>query len=190
MTSATNILRREHDAILEMIGSLEIIAQRIATGDSVPVDTLNELTEFFVLYADHSHHGKEEDLLFPMMERKGVPRSGGPLGCMLGEHEEGRGYIRGMKQNAEGCARGDKIAVQHWTDAARGYATLLRNHIWKENEILFPMAERILSTEEQTTLTVEFSRVQQEKLNRETEEHLADFARKITQQFAASAAAK
>ncbi len=190
MTSATTILRQEHEAILEMIGSLEAIVKKIEAGETIPGETLDGLTEFFVLFADRSHHGKEEDLLFPMMERKGVPRAGGPLGCMLVEHDEGRGHIRAMKQSAPGCARGEKAARQQWTSAARGYATLLRNHIWKENEILFQMAERILSSEEQATLAEQFARVQREKLDESTEERLADFARKIARDFAATAVAK
>jgi len=190
MTSATKILRQEHDTILEMIGSLETIIHRLDGGDTVPVETLNGLTEFFVLYADRSHHGKEEDLLFPLMERKGVPRSGGPLGCMLAEHDEGRGYIRTMKQDAEGCARGGESERKCWTDAARGYATLLRNHIWKENEILFQIAERVLSAEEQASLAEQFAQVQQEKLDAETEARLFSSVRKIAREIAAAAVAK
>jgi len=190
MASATRLLRQEHDTILEMIGSLEAIVQRLETSETIGIEALNSLTEFFVLFADRSHHGKEEDLLFPMMERKGVPRSGGPLGCMLAEHDEGRGYIRAMKENAEGCARGDEGARNRWAKAALGYATLLRNHIRKENEILFQIAERILSSDEQAELARQFAEVQREKLDAATESRLIERARKITQEFAPVAAAK
>lgn len=190
MTSATKILRQEHDAILEVIASLEAIIQRLEAHEAIPVQTLNGLTEFFVLFADRSHHGKEEDLLFPMMERKGVPRRGGPLGCMLAEHDEGRAYIRVMKEDANSCAAGDASSRKRWIDAGRGYATLLRNHIWKENEILFQIAERVLSAEEQAALAEQFARVQREKLDEQTEGRLSDFAREVAQKFAATAGAK
>ncbi|HTZ30865.1 MAG TPA: hemerythrin domain-containing protein [Methylomirabilota bacterium] len=190
MTSATQILRQEHDAILEMIGSLEAIVHHLQTGETVSIEALNGLTEFFVLFADRSHHGKEEDLLFPMMERKGVPRAGGPLGCMLAEHDEGRGYIREMKENAEGCARGAEDACNRWTKAALAYARLLRNHIWKENEILFQIAERILSSDEQAELARQFAEVQREKLDAAAESRLVEMAQKITREFTSAAAAK
>jgi hemerythrin-like domain-containing protein len=190
MTSATQILREEHETILGMIGSLEVVAHRLEAGEAIPVEILNNFTEFFVLFADRSHHGKEEDLLFPAMESKGVPRVGGPLGCMLAEHDEGRGYVRVMKEDAAGCAQDEGTARNRWTNAARGYATLLRNHIWKENEILFQIAERILCSEEQADLSRQFARVQQEKLDQKTETRLAEFTRKVAQQFAATAAAK
>ena len=188
MASATDILRQEHDVILEVIGSLETVIQSIGGGKAIPVETLNGFTEFFAVFADRSHHGKEEDLLFPMMEAKGVPRARGPLGCMLTEHDEGRGHIRSMKENAVGCAQGEAQARQYWIEAAQGYATLLRNHIWKENEILFRMAERILSPQEQAELAVRFGQVQKEKLDQETEERLAEFARTIGRDFAIAVA--
>ena len=190
MTTATEILRGEHDAILEMIATLEAVVQRIDACENIPLETLNGLTEFFVLFADQSHHGKEEDLLFPLMERKGVPRCGGPLGCMLAEHDEGRGFIQRMKQNAERCARGEEPARKAWTNAARGYATLLRNHIWKENEILFRMAERILSPQEQTALAEQFAQVQKEKLDKETQARLLEGKQKMVSRFLAIASAK
>ena len=190
MTSATQILRQEHETILEMIGSLEVAVHRLEQGEAIPVEILNDFSEFFTLFADRRHHGKEEDLLFPAMERKGVPRSGGPLGCMLTEHDEGRGYIRAMKEDAVGCAQGEGAARNRWTNAARGYATLLRNHIWKENEILFQIAERILPAEEQAELARKFAKVQQDKLDQVTETRLAEFARKAAQEFAATAGAK
>ncbi|HVM74698.1 MAG TPA: hemerythrin domain-containing protein [Candidatus Saccharimonadales bacterium] len=189
MTSATQILRQEHETILEMIGALEAIVHQLETGGAIPVETLNRLTEFFVLFADRSHHGKEEDLLFPLMERRGVPRAGGPLGCMLAEHDEGRGYIRAMKESAGGCAQAEGAARSQWANAARGYATLLRNHIWKENEILFQIAERVLSPADQSELARQFAQVQQEKLDSETETRLAESVRKMRKEFAAMSVA-
>jgi hemerythrin-like domain-containing protein len=187
MISATKMLREEHDTILEMLGSLEAIVQRFEAHEAVAIETLNEFTDFFVLFADRSHHGKEEHLLFPLMERKGVPRAGGPLGCMLAEHDEGRAYIHTMKQNTVGSAQGDESARKLWAGAARGYSTLLRNHIWKENEILFPIAERILSPEEQTSLAAQFAHMQREKLDPEAEARLLHTKQKMAREFAAVA---
>ena len=183
-TSATQILRDEHDTILEMIGTLEAVVQRIEAGEPVALETLSGFTEFFVLFADRSHHGKEEDLLFPFLECKGVPRNGGPLGCMLAEHDEGRTFIRAMKENAEGCAGGGERARRLWCNAARSFATLLRKHIWKENQILFQIAEKLLSAEEQAELAVRFKQVQAEKLDAPTLARLEQKKRTIEQKFA------
>src|SRR3989304_1422677 len=102
MTTATGVLRQEHDAILRMLEVAEAVARQLDRGENVPADTLAGLLEFFRLFADRCHHGKEEDLLFPLLEKKGLPRAGGPLGGMLGEHERGRPPVRRMGGAADG----------------------------------------------------------------------------------------
>lgn len=187
MRSAVQVLRDEHEVILAMLVTLEAIAQRAETGEAVPLAVLTDLQDFFMLFADRSHHGKEEALLFPLLERKGVPRVGGPVGCMLVEHDEGRGFVRVMAQNASASAAGEASARRAWSEAAREYANLLRNHIWKENEVLFLMADRLLSSEEQSTLAIEFEKVEREKIGAETRAKLNLQIEKLTRELAAAA---
>jgi hemerythrin-like domain-containing protein len=87
---------------------------------------------------------------------------------MLVEHDQGRGFVGAMVRNAAACAKGEAAARNAWAGAAREYANLLRNHIWKENEVLFLMADRLLSSDEQDALANEFERVEAEKLGAET----------------------
>jgi hemerythrin-like domain-containing protein len=74
MPSAILVLRKEHDAILKMLSAMEEAARRIESGKPVAPETLESLLEFFRLFADRCHHGKEEDLLFPLLESRGLPR--------------------------------------------------------------------------------------------------------------------
>jgi hemerythrin-like domain-containing protein len=124
------------------------------------------------LFADRCHHGKEEDLLFPMLEKKGLPRQGGPIAVMLMEHDQGRALIRKMAEAAEAFAAGDAIAAKRWAAPAQGYTQLLRSHIDKENNILFVMAEQLLSDAEQSELSVAFEKVELEKMGAGTHERL------------------
>lgn len=171
MQEATAVLRKEHDAILKMLGAAEEAARRLDAGESVKAETLKGLIEFFRLFADQCHHGKEEDLLFPMLESHGLPRSGGPTGVMLHEHEQGRALIKQMVEAVEACKRGEK-AEARWAQAARGYSELLRQHIHKENNILFVMAENMLTPEEQKQLAADFEKVEIEKMGVGTHERL------------------
>ena len=171
MPEATAILRKEHDAILKMLDATEEAARRIGAGGTVKVETLEGLIEFFRLFADKCHHGKEEDLLFPLLESRGMPRVGGPTGVMLHEHEQGRALIKRMVEAAAGCRRGEK-AEAAWAEAARGYTELLRQHIHKENNILFVMAENMLSPDEQKQLAAEFDKAEIEKMGAGTHERL------------------
>lgn len=187
MKSAIQILRDEHDVILKILPTVEALAQRVESQEMVPLPVLTDLHEFLMLYADRSHHGKEEDLLFPLLERKGVPRVGGPVGCMLVEHDEGRGFVRAMAQHASACSAGEASAGRAWTEAAREYANLLRNHIWKENEILFLMADRLLTAEEQAMLAKEFEKVEREKIGPEIRAKLNIQIEKLTREMSTAA---
>ncbi len=78
MPQATQILRQEHDAILKILEAAEEAARRIDAGGPVRRETLSGMSEFLRLFADKCHHAKEEDLLFPLLESRGMPREGGP----------------------------------------------------------------------------------------------------------------
>ncbi|MBI1749379.1 MAG: hemerythrin domain-containing protein [Acidobacteria bacterium] len=172
MYEATAMLRQDHDAILKMLDATEQVAGQLRSGKQVASDILSGLLEFFQLFADRCHHGREEDLLFPLLESKGMPRAGGPIGVMLHEHDLGRDLIRQMKESGQAYGGGDTAAGARWAVAAMGYAPLLREHIFKENNILFMMAERMLSDEEQRNLAAEFERAELEKMGAGTHERL------------------
>jgi hemerythrin-like domain-containing protein len=169
---ATAILRQEHDVILKMLDGLDGTARQLLTGIAVPPATLTGLLEFFKLFADRCHHGKEEDLLFPLLEQKGMPRGSGPLGVMLFEHDRGRELVREMAAAATEYHGRSGPAGERWAKAAQQYSTLLRDHILKENNILFRMAERMLTPEEQDSLGAEFEKSEVEKMGAETHERL------------------
>lgn len=141
-TSPTAMLRHEHEVILRALAILERIGQGLDARQPLDRKALEWLVDFFKTFADRCHHGKEEQHLFPILERYGVPRDGGPLGVMLVEHEQGRVLVRAM-------AEGEN---QEAGEAIHRYVTLLRAHIDKENNVLLPLAEQVLSEEEQHAL--------------------------------------
>lgn len=170
--SATAILRKEHDAILRMLDATDKVAEQLENKKRVAAETLNGLLEFFRTFADRCHHGKEEDLLFPLLEKKGVAREGGPIGVMLTEHDQGRAFVRQMVEAVEPYQGGDAEAGKRWSEAARGYVNLLHQHIDKENNVLFMMAESVLTDDEQTELAAAFEKAELEKMGAGTHERL------------------
>ncbi|MFB3127626.1 MAG: hemerythrin domain-containing protein, partial [Candidatus Acidiferrales bacterium] len=106
MNTATAILRQEHDAILRMLDVTDAIVQQLERNQRVAPETLAGVLEFFRLFADRCHHGKEEELLFPLLERKGMAHDGGPIGVMLHEHEQGRSLVRQLGEAADACSTG------------------------------------------------------------------------------------
>jgi hemerythrin-like domain-containing protein len=179
MKTATDILRSEHDVILRMLDATEEVARQLGSGATVAPATLDGLLEFFRLFADRCHHGKEEDLLFPLLHEKGMPREMGPIGVMLSEHAQGRELIAQMARAAAAHSQGLPQAGVEWARAARGYAALLREHISKENNILFVMAERMLTPDEQGRLAEQFERVETDKMGAGTHERLHSLMDKL-----------
>jgi len=156
----------EHGHIKQMLNVLEAASARLEAGNKVDPAHLGRMVDFIRLFADKCHHGKEEDLLFPAMEAAGIPRQGGPIGVMLSEHTLGRSYVKGMAEAAAGCKSGHKGAALSFAENARGYAALLRRHIDKEDNVLYPMAEARIPQSRQRELLASFEKVESDIIGR------------------------
>lgn len=108
---STGVLKEEHGGVTIMLGILKKVCDRLGSGQAVPAGDLDRILEFLKVFVDRCHHAKEEDFLFPALERAGIPREGGPIGEMLSEHVKGREFIRGMSDATEGCKRGELNAT-------------------------------------------------------------------------------
>ena len=165
-------LKEEHEGILLMLNILGKASEKLERKEKVDVTHLGQMVEFFKIFADRCHHGKEEGLLFPEMEKAGIAKEHGPIGVMLAEHVQGRGFIQGMSEALTGMKKGDPMAQRHWIQNARGYISLLTQHIQKENNVLFPMGDRVLEKKIQDRLMEEFEELEREKIGEGTHEKL------------------
>ncbi|MGE5263646.1 MAG: hemerythrin domain-containing protein [Acidobacteriota bacterium] len=161
---ATQVLMDEHEGILAMLAVVEAAAYRLRDGKDVPADLFSNSVGFFRNFADKCHHGKEEAQLFPTLVERGIPNEGGPVGTMLIEHDQGRAFIRGMDEAAQRYEKGDKSAAPALIQNTLGYVRLLREHIDKENGVLFPMADQVLSDRDQDRLYEAFEVIEAEEM--------------------------
>ena len=145
-------LMDEHRVIERVLGALEAAARK-----EVPLAFYERAVDFIANYADGRHHAKEEDRLFPVLERKGVPREGGPIGVLCAEHQEGRGHVARMRKL---LIAGDRDGLRRESLA---YAALLRDHILKEDHVLFPMGRAHLSPPELDRMGASFAEVRTSK---------------------------
>jgi len=155
----TEFLKAEHRNILGLLEAATVMVERLKAGTAVPVDDLKDCVEFVVEYADKAHHAKEEDILFKAMVAAGVPQEGGPVGVMLMEHEQGRNYIGQVKNALPEYESRSESARNTIADNLGNYASLLQAHIFKEDNILYPMADRILPPADQEAMTTQFHEV-------------------------------
>jgi hemerythrin-like domain-containing protein len=174
---------QEHRTIEQVILCLEEMADRCEAGQRLDSASAGEALDFFRVFADRCHHGKEEDLLFPLMESKGFSREHGPTGVMLDEHQQGRRHIRAMSEALERISSGDIGAQGPFIEHARRYAELLRQHIFKEDHCLFPMAEQVLSETDQSALSQSFSKAEREELGLEVHKKYVAIADRLAERF-------
>lgn len=142
---ATTVLREEHRLILAVTGVLEHLLDAQTDGEPLDVDAVESCTMFFRLFADACHHGKEEDLLFTELENHGLSRSVGPIAVMLYEHAQGRELVGRMAAAFDGVRDDDDGALNDLMTSGRGYIDLIRGHILKEDNVLFEMADNMVT---------------------------------------------
>lgn len=142
-------LKTEHQAVLATLKVLDTIAGGSERSGTIErPEHVEQLIEFFKVFVDRCHHGKEEELLFPALEQIGVSRDGGPIGVMLREHEEGRRYVAAMNKSLSALKAGrPKEVIRDFARQAKGYSALLKAHIDKEDAVLFKIAAERLPAE-------------------------------------------
>ena len=161
---ATEQLVQEHHGIMLMLNIMSRVADKVEKTKELNNEHLEKILEFLKIFADKCHHGKEEDILFPTLESKGIPRENGPIGVMLYEHKVGRGFIKEMGDAYEQFKNGNKDSLPKIANAMRSYINLLTGHIHKENNVLFPMGDRVLSDQLQKELYEKFEKLEEEKI--------------------------
>jgi hemerythrin-like domain-containing protein len=160
----TQELMQEHAAVLVALEILDKVATAVAQKNEKAPEHLGQLLDFFKGFVDRCHHGKEEDVLFPELVRRGLPREGGPIAVMLSEHEVGRSHVRAMADGLGRLRGGEAAAAAVIRDHADAYRDMLQAHIHKENNILFPMADRILPADVDRSLKEQFDVIERDRI--------------------------
>jgi hemerythrin-like domain-containing protein len=160
---ATEILMQEHRIIERVLTALQTAADRAEAGESIRPSFFADAADFIRNFADGCHHQKEEGVLFKAMEAAGMPSDGGPIAVMLSEHEQGRAFTRTMVEAAARWDAGEEAARTETTSAARSYVALLREHILKEDNVLFPMAAHAIPQSRHATVSDAVERVEREE---------------------------
>lgn len=145
MKDAIELLMEEHRLIEKGLQALGNFVEQLKVGKIKEGKTeLARMVEFIQEFADRTHHGKEEKILFEIMVEHGFPKNTGPIAVMLSEHDQGREHVAQLKRFAE--------QAETWSDKDRekiaqeglSFTSLLQQHIQKEDNILYPMAKQRL----------------------------------------------
>ncbi len=138
-TMSTASLRKDHELIEKVLKAMNATIQLLESGKRVPEQILSQTVDFAKNFTDACHHAKEEEVLFPALERTGMPTKMGPIAVMLMEHRQARELAHNMETGMETYVQDNN--PQALLDAMKQYVRHVTEHLWKENNRLFVMAE-------------------------------------------------
>ena len=161
MNTATKNLEDDHVHILRLIDVMEYITR----SENPDISHLESIVDIIRNFADGIHHAKEENLFFPFLAERGFSTTQGPVAVMLQEHMQGRNFVKGIADNITLYKNGNEEALNEIYRNMTGYAELLRNHIGKENNILFRMADRVLSESDHLNLLGKFEEAERNHIS-------------------------
>lgn len=165
----TQVLSEEHQNILKVIDAVLTECTEIERGKDLDKEYFAKVVDFIKNYADRYHHAKEEDILFKAMLENAQNMHCNPIPVMLHEHNEGRQYVKDLE---EGFANSDKDQI---LNNAKAYCYLLRDHISKEDKVLYPMAEEALSLVEKEVVQAKYKQVNDELFSAKELQKYLDF---------------
>jgi hemerythrin-like domain-containing protein/AcrR family transcriptional regulator len=162
--TATEILRHEHKIILQVLDAVRHEAQAIGDTGKLSLEKLDKILDFFQVFVDCCHHGKEEKYLCPTMEKCGIPADKGPIAVMLQEHAGGRNTVKAIAEALVRARQSDAAATEAVAVNLAFLVEHLGSHIDKENEVLFPMADKVFAPEDQQALVASFEKHEAEEM--------------------------
>ena len=154
MENATQILTNEHKDILKVTRALSNECDEIESGKAIDRDFFFKAVDFIKNYADKFHHAKEEDILFVELCRDEAQMHCNPTQQMIHEHDLGRSFVRGLE---EGLRQDNKTKI---IENSRNYSQLIQEHIFKEDNILYPMADEALNQKSKKSILEKFKKAE------------------------------
>jgi hemerythrin-like domain-containing protein len=182
-TNVTQVMVDEHKLILRMIALVEKNTALLESGKFRNWQFYLDAVDFIRNYADRFHHAKEEDVLFIELIKNGMPEKQSPIEAMHMEHDQGRAHVRAMEEATLKAIEGETGQAAIIAEHAKGYASLLRGHIEKEDSILYPLAERILPEDVRSRMLSDYEQAEAKSPG------LEDKYRKLVENYEAQQAA-
>jgi hemerythrin-like domain-containing protein len=177
----TDILKHEHKILIMILEAAEQEARGLQAGRSADREKIGRMVEFFRHFVDRCHHVKEERHLFPKMKERSPVATTGPIELLLEEHREGRRLVSAIADGQAAIDTGDSHAAARLLEDLVAYVDLMRAHTDKEDNILFPLADRILRPADQEALATAFDRIESEELGEGVHERYHQMAHELVE---------
>lgn len=179
---ATEILKHEHQVILAVMDAAERELRSIHVTGKITTDNVEKIIDFGRIFIESCHNAKEEEYLLPKMQERGDVGNIGLFKAIVDEHAEGRRLLQLAARDltpAKTCAYPSFVA--NVTSNLKAYVQLLRTHIDKEDRVLFPLADRLFSPDDQKTILESFDKHEKEEVGLGVHEKYLQLAHELGQ---------
>ncbi len=162
MTDFIQELKHDHCVIQEVVAGMSAVADLLDSGKQVDPSILGDLVQFLAVFADHCHHAKEEQYLFPLLVTKADATTKRELQVLEREHRSAAQLVQELAKASAAYIENPLVVKLHVVALLRRLVDLYPAHIWKEDYLLFPIAQQNLSEEEQEDMANRFDDVERE----------------------------
>lgn len=147
----------EHRLIERMIALIERTLAKTEEAQMIAPFFVDTAVDFITVYADCTHHGKEENILFRDLDKKSLSDTDRRLMKeLMEEHVVARKTTKALVVANARCCNGESAAVAAVRSHLRTLVGLYPKHIQKEDEVFFPASRAYLSEEEEQAMLAEF----------------------------------
>jgi hemerythrin-like domain-containing protein len=159
-------LMKEHRIIEKMIAYVKRESGKIAAGGEVNPLFIDAAVDFIRTYADRTHHGKEEDILFAALAGRNLaPEDRRQMDTLTAEHVFARKTVRALVEAKADFLAGDRDSLRRILEACGALIRLYPDHIRREDKIFFPAAMKYFDKPEQEAMLTEMARFDQNMIH-------------------------
>lgn len=147
----------EHRLIERMLLAIKSVLVKIESKHKVDPVFVDIAVDFIRVYADRTHHGKEEDILFRELNKKSLDEKDQQIMKeLIEEHVFGRQTTKALVEANTRYRNGDDTALTEITDTLQTLVEFYPKHIEKEDKVFFPSSRKYFSDEEDQAMLKEF----------------------------------
>ena len=181
---ATENLIKEHRKINELLNIMSKIANRIKSKDVFYPSDVDEIVDYLVILIDKSHHGKEDEVFYPELILSGVPKEKAPLSMIDYEHTLAKRYLNDITGCVVNCKIGNDFSGELLADSMTKYVVVIQNHIQREEETIFPIADKVFSVEQQAEITKRFENIEAQAISYNFSDRFNQLLNKLRMKYA------
>jgi len=178
----TENLTKEHIDIKELLNIMTKIADQIKSHDVFYTQDVEDIIDFLRFFIEKSHHRKEE-IFYPELVLAGIPKENESISIMLYEHVLAKNYLNEICNCVENCKIGNDFSGEMLADSLMKYVVLLNGHIKKEENLIFPMADKELSKEKQNEIYQSFVDIEKNIVKEGIHEHYHKILHNLKQKY-------